>query len=615
MQVDAYRKLADHYDACLRQHGDTAKGADWPNQKDRETRFSVMLDLLEDDLSPHIDLLDFACGTGDLLRYIRARASPRIHYRGVDISADAIARANSKFPGASFTRIDLLNAPEEEVAALAADYCVINGLFTVKSSLADADMWLFMTRTLERLWPIMRKGIAFNVMSKQVDYERSDLFHVSFDRLAEFLQPLAGRNIVFRNDYGLYDYTCFAFKLPRAGGGPIEAKSRNAPSSSPQGATVHMVCRPRLPRTERLRPYLGTIDECRWYSNWGPLTQNLEERLGRHFGLAENACVVASSGTDAITAALIALSGRGSAERPYCLMPSYTFVATAAAALNAGYTPYFLDIDPDTLALDPKRVMAHPVLERAGAVVVVAPYGRPIDVEAWARASRSTGVPVIVDAAAGFDAIASKQTRAPGDIPIIISLHATKVFAAGEGATILCGDVELARRCRRALNFGFLGDRRALTTGINGKMSEYHAAVALAELDDWQAKRAAFVRVGNSYWRAARRHGLETRLLVEREWASCYALYLASSAGGAEAITRRLTATGIDYRFWYGHGVHDEVAYARCPADPLPVTGDLSARLIGLPVSIDLADDAIDHVVGVLAACEANPPTPPSSVA
>jgi len=212
MDPPGYLELASHYDACLKEHGDTAKGADWPNQPDREVRFEVMLDVLRRDASSRIELLDFACGTGDLLRYMRSRNVTRVDYRGADISDEALGLARQKFPDTHFTCIDVLRANDGDVAALAADYCIINGLFTIRRSLPEAEMWSFLRRVVSRLWPLMRKGIAFNAMSKHVDFERDDLFHLPYDQAAEFLHRLAGMNIVFRADYGLYEYTCFAFK-------------------------------------------------------------------------------------------------------------------------------------------------------------------------------------------------------------------------------------------------------------------------------------------------------------------------------------------------------------------------------------------------------------------
>ena len=130
-----------------------------------------------------------------------ANRRAQIRYHGIDSSAAALDLARAKFPDGVFSEIDLARAPDERVAMLATDYAVINGLFTVKGPLSDDDMWSLLKHVIIRLWGVVRKGIAFNVMSKHVDSERADLFHVSFDELAEFLHPIAGRNIAFRADY------------------------------------------------------------------------------------------------------------------------------------------------------------------------------------------------------------------------------------------------------------------------------------------------------------------------------------------------------------------------------------------------------------------------------
>jgi dTDP-4-amino-4,6-dideoxygalactose transaminase len=361
------------------------------------------------------------------------------------------------------------------------------------------------------------------------------------------------------------------------------------------------VCRPLLPTAERLLPYLQSIDRRRWYSNWGELSKTLESRLSAHFGLVEYGCVTTSNATDAIAASLIAVAGRGSAERRYCLMPSYTFVATASAALDAGYVPYFVDVDPATFAMNPAALEEHPELPRVGAIVAVAPYGRALDAAAWQRLSERTGVPVVIDAAAGFDSFFSGIATAVRGIPVVLSFHATKVFGVGEGGAILCSDVELSKNCRRALNFGFFGSREAQTAGTNGKMSEYHAAVGLAELDEWPAKRSRFLRVAHAYSRAAERLGIGDRIVVERAWASSYALYLAETGAAAARAAERLAAAGFGFRWWYGDGVHREPGYAGFPSDSLPVTDDLAPRLIGLPVWVDLDDDAVTGVLAAIA--------------
>ena len=104
----------------------------------------------------------------------------------------------------------------------------------------------------------------------------------------------------------------------------------------------------------------------------------------------------------------------------------------------------------------------------------VAPFGAPFNIEEWDEFHRVTGIPVVIDAAAGFD------TASAGLSPVMISLHATKAMGIGEGGLILCRDNNLAEQIRAARNFGFLGERVAEIPGMNAKLSEYGAAVGLA---------------------------------------------------------------------------------------------------------------------------------------
>jgi hypothetical protein len=91
----------------------------------------------------------------------------------------------------------------------------MNGVLTEKRGMTFDAMWEYSQRLLERVYPAARRGIAFNVMSKHVDWERDDLFHLPFDALAAFLRQKLSRHIRFRADYGLYEYTAYVYREPR----------------------------------------------------------------------------------------------------------------------------------------------------------------------------------------------------------------------------------------------------------------------------------------------------------------------------------------------------------------------------------------------------------------
>src|SRR5947207_10784452 len=196
------------------------------------------------------------------------------------------------------------------------------------------------------------------------------------------------------------------------------------------------IMRPKLPCAERLAPYLQQIDESRLYSNFGPLAVGLEQRLAAHFGIAGAAVTTVANATLGLT---LALTAQGARPGTLCAIPAWTFIASAHAAMMAGLVPYFIDVDVASWALDADRIgdalagAPGPV----GAVMPVAPFGARIDIAAWDRFRAHSGIPVVIDAAAGFD------TLVPGEVPAVVSLHATKVIGTGEGGFVISKDATL----------------------------------------------------------------------------------------------------------------------------------------------------------------------------
>ncbi len=200
----SYRSIVNHYEACLEEFGDNHRGVDWPNESDATVRYDVMLDLI--DQYPNT-LLDLGSGTGALLDRIRELNLEGITYSGLDLSAKFIALSREKYAQTDFFCRDIL----DEGMPGNYDYVVMNGVFTEKIDLSDAEMWEFFCAMIIEVSKGCNKGMAFNVMSKNVDWEREDLFHLSMDRLAAFLTNAVSREFVIRNDYGLYEYTTYVY--------------------------------------------------------------------------------------------------------------------------------------------------------------------------------------------------------------------------------------------------------------------------------------------------------------------------------------------------------------------------------------------------------------------
>ena len=163
------------------------------------------------------------------------------------------------------------------------------------------------------------------------------------------------------------------------------------------------VLRPLLPTANRLLPYLARIDETRTYSNWGPLVNELQERLCGELGPPPGSIVCASSGTTALVGAILATAGRAASDRPLAVVPALTFVGTALAVEECGFTIVVADVDATSWTLDPIQLAQELDLDHVGLIVPVAPFGRPVDQSRWQTFRERTRIPVVIDGAASFD--------------------------------------------------------------------------------------------------------------------------------------------------------------------------------------------------------------------
>ena len=244
------------------------------------------------------------------------------------------------------------------------------------------------------------------------------------------------------------------------------------------------VCRPLLPTHAHIARYIAEIDELRWYSNFGPLYSRFAARLGESRGVSANQVTVVSNATVGLT---LSLRATGAAEG-YCMVPAWTFAATPMAVEAAGLKRWFVDIDPIRWSLTPE-IAVRSLSEapgRVAAVMPVAPFGAAVEIAAWDEFTAGTGIPVVVDAAAGFD------TLEVGRTPSVVSLHATKALGIGEGGAVFSTDSDHIAAVRGLSNFGLHGSRLASVSGMNGKLSEYSCAVGLAALDEWPVRRQQF---------------------------------------------------------------------------------------------------------------------------
>ncbi len=360
----------------------------------------------------------------------------------------------------------------------------------------------------------------------------------------------------------------------------------------PNGSLVP-AARPHMPPASALMPYLERIDSAQWYTNFGSLVREFEAKVCRSYGLAAGCAATVVNGTSGLTLALASLHvPRGA----LCVVPSWTFCATAHAVVAAGLRPYFVDVDRQTWCLEPEAIdgILADAPGHVAAIMTVAPFGAPLDVTAWDRVTEATGIPVVIDAAASFDGLS------PGRSPAVVSLHATKAMAVGEGGVVVSTDPDRVRHIRSLSYFGYDGDRASRFSGANGKMSEYHAAVGLAQFDRWEDTRRRYLALAERYReRLGRLPGVALAPwfgggIVTN---TCNVVLEGADAASWSAW---LQARGIGTFRWWPEACHTQPAFSGYARSQLPVTEHLNRHMLGIPFHLSLSGRQISQVLSAV---------------
>jgi dTDP-4-amino-4,6-dideoxygalactose transaminase len=361
--------------------------------------------------------------------------------------------------------------------------------------------------------------------------------------------------------------------------------------------------RPNLVHLDSYTPYLAQIDESRIYSNYGPLNTLFEQRLLNQFFAGRGALTTVANATLALMLAISLIRRPGGR---YALMPSFTFAATPLAAMWCGLEPYFIDIEADSWCID-NRLVEQTLAELGTDVAVVVPYatfGTGTDLSYYSSL-HSSGTPVVVDAAASVGTTLGNQHFGI-DFPgaVIYSLHATKAFPIGEGGLVHSGDASLVAKLRQAANFGFTAARESALLGLNAKLSEFHAAVGLATIDQFSEKKSTRQQVYGWY-----RDQLDQQGLLTKGWglqkthgsiAHQFVPVLCPQGTNNLAVIDALDRANIEARTYFRPACHQQPSFSSFPRSSMAVTDSVAARSVSLPLWEEMPQSDVIRVLAAL---------------
>ncbi len=343
-----------------------------------------------------------------------------------------------------------------------------------------------------------------------------------------------------------------------------------------------------LPPLEEYTRYLEMLWDSRWVTNHGPLLKRLEGQLSEYLGCKYIRCV--NNGTVALQVAIKAL-----ALKDEVITTPFSYVATSSSLAWEGCTPVFADIDSECLTLDPKKIEAM-ITGKTTGIVATHVYGNPCDVNAIQGIADRNGLKVIYDAAHCFGTRYANQSVMNYGQLSTLSFHATKIFHTIEGGAIVSQDSELDSKVSSLMNFGHDGPDSFRVAGINGKQSEFHAAMGLCLLPrmaDFISVRRELSNQYDSLLLGPSSSLVRPRIRENTEYNFAYYPIIFPTESILLRVSEVLKGNGILPRRYFYPSLSTLNYVGKYN---VPISDDISSRVLCLPLYFELTPGLVEKI-------------------
>lgn len=350
------------------------------------------------------------------------------------------------------------------------------------------------------------------------------------------------------------------------------------------------VTKPFLPPIDDYIDLVKGIYKRNWLTNNGPLVNELELKLKEYLNVPH--LLYLNNGTIALQIAIKALELKGE-----IITTPFSYVATTSSIVWEGCKPVFVDIDKDTFNIDPNKIEAA-ITDKTTGIIATHVFGNPCDIEAIEKIAKKHHLKVIYDAAHCFGSkYKGKSVFAYGDISTT-SFHATKLFHTTEGGAVFCNSPELLKKMTYLRNFGHNGPEEFAMVGINGKNSEFHAAMGLANFP--YINKILESRKAQSLLYAAMLKNLKVshiKIYKESEFNFAYYPIVFDTE---EILLKSMTELNLNrvYPRRYFYPSLNRLNYIE--NQECPISENISKTILCLPLYFDLTKEEIDYIGRIL---------------
>jgi len=350
------------------------------------------------------------------------------------------------------------------------------------------------------------------------------------------------------------------------------------------------VTKPFLPPKDEYDSYVSDIWERNYLTNNGPLVNSLEVKLKRYLGLDH--ILYVSNGTIALQIAIKALGLKGD-----IITTPFSYVATTSSIVWEGCNPIFVDIERDSYNIDPEKIEGA-ITTDTTAIMATHVFGNPCDVIRIKKIADKHNLKVIYDAAHAFSVFYKGDSIFDYGHISTTSFHATKLFHTIEGGAVFSNKADLIKRMARIRNFGHISSTEFDGVGINGKNSEFHAAMGLCNYK--YIKEILSFRKRQFLFYKQKLKGLEVtyqKILPGTEYNYSYFPILFKSEELLLKATNSLEKSKIFCRRYFNPSL-SKLNYVS--DNSTPISDDISSRVLCLPLYHSLKEEEQEHICRLL---------------
>jgi dTDP-4-amino-4,6-dideoxygalactose transaminase len=353
-----------------------------------------------------------------------------------------------------------------------------------------------------------------------------------------------------------------------------------------------LVTKPFSPPFNEYSKILEGVWERNYFTNNGPLVVELESKLCDYLNVSHVSFL--TNGTISLQIALKILGEKGK-----ILTTPFSYIATSSSIVWEGFEPVFIDIDENSLNVDVYKIEAA-INDDVKGMLFTHCFGNPCEIEKIGNLSEKYNIPVLYDAAHCFGVEYNNLSVLAYGMMSSISFHATKIFHTIEGGALICNDSEIYKEIGLLRNFGHNGPETFSAVGINGKNSEFHAAMGLLNLnyiDEIILKRSHQYKL---YQTLLKSKSITFQKIANNvKYNFAYMPIVLDSENQVLHLLKELNAASIFPRRYFYPSLNDLEIFQEFKGE-CPVSSSIASRILCLPLYHDLLDEEIEQVCSVI---------------